>query len=228
MQKVTLCAEVAAFALLFSFTSQAGVVAGLPAATGTGNCIPFGCAGAYGISTFQEIYASAAFAGPMTIAEIDFFSTQLTGGIQDSGTYTLSFSYSSKLVEALDLTNPANNISFGSQMFFSGHLPNLSGSTLSFTGTPFQYNPALGNLLLTVGVSGAVDDASSLFLDANATQTQVSRAWFGTTSGGNDSVGFPGPLVTQFDTVPEPTNMLMFGGGLLALAAVRLRQFRAQ
>src|ERR1700722_10627718 len=112
-------------------TLHAGVIVGLPEAMNIGNCIPFGCAGGHflgeTISTFQEIYASTAFPGEMSITGIDFFDTQvLPASLPDSGAYTLSLSYSLESVGALDLISPANNISFGSQTFFTGPLPSVS------------------------------------------------------------------------------------------------------
>jgi hypothetical protein len=182
------------------------VVVGLPAFPSSGNCIPFGCPAHFGTTTYQQVYASNTFPGAVSITGIDFLNTQfLNGAVPAGGTYTLSLSYTSKSPGVLDLTNPANNITSGSQTFFSGTLPAISDGVMAFTGTPFAYDPALGNLLLTVRVSGGID--SSLFLDFSQTPTtQTGRAFFGTTTGGND-----GGLVTAFITAvtaPPPAAVL--------------------
>jgi sugar lactone lactonase YvrE len=173
------------------------VVVGLPAVSNSGNCIPFGCPASMGTTTYQQVYVSNTFPGAVSIAGIDFLNTQvLNGAVPAGGTYTLSLSYTSKSPGGLDLTNPANNITSGSQRFFSGTLPAISDGIMAFTGPPFAYDPALGNLLLTVGVSGGTDSSPKLFLDFSQTpSTETSRAFFGTITGGS-----AGGLVTAFVT----------------------------
>lgn len=196
---------------------QAGVVVGLPAVVGNGDCIPFGCPATFGTTTYQQVYSSAAFSGSIDINTIAFFNTEyLNGGKPASGTYGLSFSYTSKAVGALDTVNPANNITSGSQAFFSGSLPGISGGELTFAGSSFLYNPTLGNLLLTVSVSSGAD--GGLFLDMYDSSLQIgppqtSRAYFGEWDGGNDFIA----LVTEFDNVPEPNTMLLLAIGIGAL-----------
>jgi len=161
----------------------------------------------------------------MSITGIDFFNTQvLNGGLPDSGTYTFNLAYSSKLVGQLDNTNPANNITFGNQAFFSGPLPSVTGGLLSFTGTVFSYDPSLDNLLLTVTISGAVDHSPTLTLDDQDPKTtaQVSRSFFGSFSGRGDG------LVTQFDSnvpagVPEPASVMLAAAALAGIAFARAR-----
>jgi hypothetical protein len=174
---------------------------GLPATVGFGNCIPFGCPGFFGTTTYQEVYESSAFSGVFDIGTIDFFSIQVPGGAPAIGNYNLTLSYTSKLPGGLDLTNPSSNIGTRTQGFFDGSLPSLSGDMLSITGTPFIYDPAIGDLLLTVAISGGGN--GSIAFDFSQTQSQTGRAFFGTHPGGNDEGG----LVTQFDTpevIPEP------------------------
>jgi len=151
----------------------------------------------------------------VAITGIDFFNTQFIGGAPATGAYDLSLSYTSKPVGALDTTNPANNITSGSQPFSNGSLPGLSGGMLDFTGTPFSYDPAGGNLLLTVTISGGADGSPILYLDQAQTQLQTSFAFFGTVQGGN----FAGGLVTEFvtSTVPEPSLVFPLTAILIVL-----------
>jgi hypothetical protein len=210
------------------------VVVGNPPMLGTGNCDPFGCPGFFGLSTYQQVYLSSAFPSEISIAGLTFYDGQVfNGGQPAGGTYSLSLSYTSLAPGDLNLSNPANNVGSGSQGFFSGTLPPLTpqtgGSFLVIDGTPFVYNPADGNLLLTVTVSGGTNTGPALFLNEAAcgpdthcppNSTVVSSdAYFGTTNGGNDAGG----LVTGFDytpittDTPEPSSLLlvMTGIGLL-------------
>ncbi|HEY6344690.1 MAG TPA: hypothetical protein VIY49_24610 [Bryobacteraceae bacterium] len=207
---------------LFTCTAWASsVVIGLPAIVDSGNCIPFGCDALFGTTTYQQVYTASAFSGPFDIDGIDFFNTQfLNGGLPGGGVYTFTLSYTSESPGALNLTNPLNNIGSGSQEFFSGALPAISGDLMSFAGTPFLYNPALGNLLLTVTITGGTNGSTILYLDQSQSAAQTSRAYFGTDTGGND----PG-LVTQFDSaVPEPSFLIPTLTSLGILGYIRKRK----
>jgi len=220
-----------------SAVANAGILAtelsttvGQPAMRNTGNCDPFGCPQFFGLTTYQQIYASAAFSSPMAIDDITFFDSSVNNGGQPAGgLYTLSLSYSSRPLSGLDLTNPGNDISTGLDVFFSGTLPALSSGELSFSGSPFLYNPAAGNLLLTVTVSNPSDNSTPLYLDQSSSKSQTTNAYFGSylgqpVSGGNNVGG----LVTRFSyaahgtTVPEPGSWLLLVSGLMAGVAVRV------
>ena len=212
-----------AFAFFTRILCGSSVTVGLPAESASGNCVPFGCPALLGTTTYQEVYSNAAFPDSFVIEEIDFFDTEfVTGGVPAAGKYTFSLSYTSESPGSLNTTNPANNIGSGSQLFFNGTLPSLSGSELQFAGVPFSYNPALGNLLLTVTMSGGTDSSPTFYLDQSQTQAQTGRAYFGTTTDGNDAGG----LVTQFDSpdspVPEAGSLVLV---LTGFGLVGLRQF---
>ena len=219
-----LCRGILCATFLSSILLADTIIIGQPPAHGTGDCDPFGCAGAFGLGTYQQVYASDAFSGPLTIVMLTFYDTQvLNNGVPDQGTYTLSMSYTGKSPGMLDLTNPSNNIGSNSQTFFTGKLPSPTIGpngvrTLVFSGTPYSYDPATGNLLLTITVSAAVDQSPILYLDRAAYTAVTTNAYFGIVngvpvSGGNDIGG----LVTGFSTTalqvtgPESLPMASIG-----------------
>jgi PEP-CTERM motif len=207
---------------------QAGTLTvGGPPLSGTGNCDPFGCPGFFNLGTYQQVYASNAFPGIETISELTFQDTQLlNAGVPGMGTYTLSFSYSNAGPGSLSTVSPSTNISSGSALFYTGTLPAVSGvpgdRLLVFSGTPFLYNPAFGDLLLTVSVTGPADNKPPLYLDVAQSTAQTSEVYFGT-DGINAPDNEPG-LITQFlvspggSAVPEPNSALLMlaGAGLIA------------
>jgi hypothetical protein len=216
------------------------LILGDPPMLGTGNCDPFGCPGFIGLATYQQVYLSTAFPGGISIAGLTFFEGQVlaNGGVPAGGTYTLTFSYTSADPGGLNLTNPNLNVGSGSAGFFTGSLPGLTqepdgGKELVITGTPFVYNPADGNLLLTVTVTGATSPGPFLYLNEAACGPQTacppgssvvsSNAYFGTVDGGN----ILGGLVTGFDftsvtSIPEPGSLALVLAGIAAI----LRQGR--
>jgi PEP-CTERM motif len=224
-----------------SLSLQAGTVfVGEPPAHGTGSCDPFGCPSFFGLGTYQQVYSSSAFPGTISIDQLNFFDQQVhNGGQPGGGTYTLSFSYSPMMPGDLNLMSPQANISTFLGTFFVGTLPTptftgpTGGKQMAIVGTPFTYDPAFGNLLLTITVTNPSDQPHPFYVDMADSMTVTSTAYFGTiggtpVSGGNDQGG----LITEFTytggvpSVPEPASSLLFVGGA-ALLGYKWRRRKA-
>jgi len=191
------------------------------------NCIPFGCPTTLVDSgTYQQVYSNSLFGEPGEVSSITFFDT-FDAFLPDfdalaSGAYTFSFSTTSAPVGGLS-TILGNNAGSDSQVFFAGPLGGpLGGPSFTLSGTPFFYDPALGNLLLQVNFAASGGE-SFTFFDSNEENRLFSRA-YSFAGGLADSRG----LVTQFDfqpiqPIPEPSTLILIGSGLLGACARRWR-----
>ena len=169
----------------------------------TTNCIPFGCADIFGITTYQQVYSSAAFTGVTPFNQISFFLS--VGDELDDQTFTIHFSYTPAAVNGLSLGSPSDNIGSGEALFGTYTLSGPAPNTLVLAGNTFNYNPSLGNLLMTVNITGAGNSVIS-FEEADTTGAVTSRAYFGLDQSA-DSTG----LVTGFNdaSVPEPASIIL-------------------
>jgi hypothetical protein len=200
-------------------------VVGLPPDPDNGNCFPFGCAYS---GDYQQVYTSSLFPGPMLITSLAFYDTQGGPGptFMNSGTWTISLSTTSVDWNTIS-GNPSDNIGSDNTLVFSGNLyqPWTFPDTLLIAlATPFSYNPADGNLLMDVEVSGASAPGGTIMFDANGDSTGYfnGNTIMGRQYHGYTDHGFG--LVTGFDTtVPEPATFVLLGAGLLALGLLRRR-----
>jgi hypothetical protein len=143
-------------------------IIGLPADPNYGNCFPFGCA--YN-GSYQQVYISSQFSGPITITGLSFYNTQVNdeATAMNSGTWTISLSTTSKNLDTLSTTF-SNNIGPDNTQVFSGNLAQswAFGDTLAIVlTTPFTYNPSSGNLLMTVVATGTTAPDGFIYFDTN-------------------------------------------------------------
>ncbi|MGA2722835.1 MAG: PEP-CTERM sorting domain-containing protein [Bryobacteraceae bacterium] len=205
--------------LLTAMSAFADVTVGLPADPGTGNCFPFGCA--YN-AEYQQVYTSSQFAAPIAITDLEFYNTQVNTSAPEmnSGTWTISLSTTTADWDTLASTF-ASNIGSGNTVVFSGNLSQVwaFGDTLTIDlSTPFNYNPANGNLLMDVVASGTSAPGGNIYFDTNSTDSSIGRVYCsgGIACGASGVVNDGYGLVTTFSTgsttpVPEPASVGLFG-----------------
>jgi len=196
-------------AVCFSFTPSANAATVTVGSPNTGNCYPFLCNDS-GISSgqsieYQQVYASSAFSGPVSITALTFFFASEFGGssLVLNGSYKVSLSTTSAPVNGLSST-AANNIGPDNTVFatfvVSSHNVD-SNPSFTITGGPFAYDPSKGNLLIDLVVTNqdnVPNGSGNGYNQADDTGTQTSRLYAFDSSGigTTDSVG----LVTEFTT----------------------------
>jgi len=193
---------------------QAATIIGTPA--GAANCFPFGCSGG---TRYQQVYDDSNFLGPLTITGLTFYNTVSPGGSVSSRTFTIHLSTTAVAVDALSATMD-DNVGPDDALFtiFAGG-PGVTG-TFTITGSPFYYDPAGGNLLMDIFVSGGT--GGGIYLDARS--GDAGGVFSRMHDFGSAFEGYG--LVTGFETgsaIPEPGSLGLMGLGL-ALAAWRRRK----
>ena len=173
---------------------------------------------------YQQVYDGSFFPGPVDITQITFFPA-LAQLPAITGNFTLDLSTTSAGPTTLS-TVYANNIGANNALFFSGPV----SSVFSFTGNPFLFDPSKGNLLLDVFVNTPSPVNSALAggcsTDTNRVFNFVFANGLGPAAIGNSSQCNPNSfgLETQFTfavaKVPEPSELSLFGVGLLGLLGI--------
>jgi len=218
---------VSAALLAASSSVHATIIVG---STDGGNCYPFGCNDS-GISVgqsihYQQIYSSTAFAGAINIESLTFYNSLFPGNIL-SGNYVFHLSTAAVSLFAMSSTL-ADNIGADNALFFSG---SLGTGSLAFTvtGTPFHYDPALGDLLLDIVVNdqdNVPNSGGNGYNDAVGSPVTVTQRGFAV--GNSGGVVGTGALVTGFNaapvSVPAPATLTLIGLSLAILVGTRKKQ----
>lgn len=211
-----------AFFLAAAFSPAHAVVIGV-ADPGQANAIPFGQT--IGGFVYQQVYNSTNFGSSMNIDEITFYNSTAPGGAAMTGNFDIYLSTTTFQVGALPTDVPAGFPNSLTKVF-SGSLPSISAGRLDFDLlSQFLYDPAQGNLLMTIVSFSAVQQANPLFLDADVNAGSIFSRRF-SAGGGNSNVG----LVTGFNDplapVPLPAALPLFasGLGLISFAAWRRKR----
>jgi hypothetical protein len=219
--KRILLAAAAACSMAAAFSPAQALVIGT---ADTSSSYPFGSSlGGY---YYQQVYSAANFASPISINQITFYnSLSPATSTPLADTFTLYLSTTSAAVGTFD----TSAMTFPDATFtqvFSGTLSSLVDGRLDINlSTAFDYNPALGNLVLTVKDFTA-GSGGNLFLDAdkNTGITNMRTSAYpydynqGLVTGFNDKVA----------AAPEPAAWAMMIAGFgMAGAAMRRNRRRA-
>ena len=177
----------------------------------------------------QTVYRGSRFgSSPVQIDSISFYLMSLAT-LTDTYTFTLSTSRNG--VGSLSSVF-ANNVGADAQTFWSGTpTAGSTGAWVTFSGTPFVYDPTLGDLLLEIDHPGDTGTSSSdRFYSAYGSDHGAQRAY---RFGGDYLDGTSHSIDTVFGVsappasgVPEPASWAMMVGGF-GLVGGALRGRRA-
>ena len=174
---------------------------------------------------YQQAYAGGDFPGAMAITSISFFNHSAFNGPLPVATYQIFFSTITAGIDTLSNTNFDSNDGPDNTLFASEDLSGSAPSELIFTGGPFDYDPADGNLLMDIHITNQVSSGGAFYDARRGTATGIFSRYQDFSSG---TQGFG--LVTQFtfEPVPEPCTLVLLLGGLSGLVLARcpaMRQF---
>jgi hypothetical protein len=175
---------------------------------------------------YQQVYSAASFGSGINISELTFYNSQSPGGTPRAGTFQIYLSTTNAAIGTFDTNNSVPWLDGSFTQVFNGTIPSLANGRLDLVlSTAFNYNPASGNLLLTVR-EFSLSNGSTLFLDVDrnvgVTNSRFSAYPYDWNQG----------LVTGFNDVAAPapgeTPVPAVGAGLPLVigAAAMFRRWR--
>ena len=155
--------------------------------------------------TYQQVYASGAFSGPVTITQIAFASRSQETSAPGTATYNVNISLSTTAVGTGNLsTDLAANRGPNHVQVFSGiHTATITANNqfdVVIDIAPFTYDPAAGNLLLEVVFNAPPQFTGDILYFGADSNSSVARAAnpTGAAGGAFTTPGFG--LQTRFTT----------------------------
>ena len=212
-----------------------------------GNLLPFGTGNQFSYpEEYQQIYGAGAFSGALAITSVSFASVSgFTPARSLDATYdlTVSFSRTAASPSAPSMIYAAN---FGpdSTTVFHGTVTRTlvgTGNTFDLTipTSTFNYDPALGNLLLDIKVNTPPTvsrDFPAFAIDLNSNLSRVRT--YGGTQGADAGLGLvtrfmtgtnnfqSGPPLPSASAAPEPSQAAALGLTTLGVLGLVLRARR--
>jgi hypothetical protein len=205
------------------------------------NFIPFGGGLQGSIPTMHQVFLASIFSAqtggsPARIDSIGF-APGVGGGIS-LGQVTINLGYTNAIPGMAGAAGglviptqggggnnngPMTTFYSNPNTFFAVTSPGTENfSEVVFVGTPFIYDPGLGNLLVEIIVP---DPSNTSFLVSRSDATpEASRAFSGTRFGDGESPTTATRMDFNFAPVPEPGTFIAVGAGLALLAARRFRK----
>jgi hypothetical protein len=179
-----------------------------------GDCYPFSCAASDGITLYQQIFKGSSFSGQGYITSFDqtlYTDFGYGPGLLNSANYEIGFS---TLPTYPLFPAPIDNIGLDYARFGVYSLGGLSPSILSFSGTPFYFDPGLGNLVMTVLISALTDqgDPYSNFYNSDTFTNQTARC-FGDVATCTPLGNAPVTTFQLVRSLPVPAPLPLFGLG---------------